>query len=166
MSTNQASIFNPEAFLDATTTEVSVKRPPLPAQRDFQAMITEIKTRTWQGKKDPTKGGIVADVKLEFDLSAYPDVQALLGGLDKVTITDGIMLDLTEQGNIDYAPGKNGKLRLYRDATGLNKGGEAFSLRMLQGRMVRARIKHVPSENIGPDGKPEMYDNIETVAKL
>lgn len=166
MSTNQSSIFSPETFLDATTTEESVKRPPLPAGRDITASITDVKMRTWQGKKDPTKGGIVADIKLEFDLTAYPDIRTLVGGLDKVVITDGIMLDLTEQGNIDYSPGKNGKLRLYRDATGLNIAGQAFSLRMFMGRMVRARIKHVPSENVGPDGKPEMYDNIETVAKV
>lgn len=165
MSTNQASIFSPETFLDATTTEESVKRPPMPAGRDFPATLKNIKARTWQGKQDPTKGGIVIDVQHEFDLSAFPDVKAQLGGLDKVVITDGIMLDLTESGNIDYSPGKNGKLRLYRDATGLNVAGQPFSPRMLEGRLVRSRIKHVPSQNVGPDGKPEMYDNIETVAK-
>lgn len=165
MSANP-SLFSPEFFLDATTTEESVKRPPLPADRDFVATISDVKMRTWQGKKDPTKGGIVADLKLEFDLGAYPEVRAQLGGLDKVVITDGVMLDLTEGGSIDYSPGKNGKLRLYRDACGLNIAGQAFSLRMFMGRMVRAKIKHVPSENIGPDGKPEMYDNIATVAKV
>lgn len=166
MSTNQGSIFNPESFLDATTTEELVRRPPLPAGRDFTSTLKGVKIRTWQGKKDPTKGGIVADVTHEFDLTAYPDVRTALGGIDKVVITDGIMLDLTEQGNIDYSPGKNGKLRLYRDACGLNKAGEPFAIRMFEGRMVRTRIKHVPTENIGPDGRPEVYDNIETVAKV
>lgn len=162
MSINQSSIFNPEAFLDATTTEESVKRPPLPAGRDFVSTLKGIKMRTWQGKQDPTKGGVVADVQHEFDLSAYPDVMALLGGLEKVIITDGIMLDLTEQGNIDYSPGKNGKLRQYRDATGLNVAGQAFSLRMFEGRLVRARIKHVPNKDV-PN---EFFDNIESVAKV
>lgn len=162
MSTNQASIFSPDSFLDATTTEESVKRPPLPAGRDFISNIKSIKSRTWQGKTDPTKGGIVVDVQHEFDLSAYPEVRAALGGLEKVVITDGIMLDLTEQGNIDYSPGKNGKLRQYRDATGLNVAGQPFSIRMFEGRMVRARIKHVPNKDL-PN---EFYDNIETVAKV
>lgn len=159
MSTNQGSIFSPEAFLDATTTEESVKRPPLPAGAEFQALIKGIKTRTWQGKKDPTQGGIVADLTLEFDLNAYPDVKQQQGGLDKVTIVDGLMLDLTEGGSIDYSPGKNSKLRRYREACGLNVAGQAFALRMFEGRMVKARIKHDPYEG-------EVYDKIETVAKI
>lgn len=159
MSANQTSLFNPETFLDATTTEESVKRPPLPAGLELQALIKGIKTRAWQGKQDPTKGGIAADLTLEFDLTAYPDIRQQQGGLDKVTIIDGIMLDLTENGNIDYAPGKNSKLRRYREATGLNVAGQAFSLRMFEGRMVKARIKHDPYEG-------EIYDKIESVAKI
>lgn len=166
MSMNQASIFSPESFLDATTTEESVKRPPLPVGRDYISLLKSIKARTWQGKQDPTKGGIVIDVQHEIDLTALPDVQAALGGLEKVVITDGIMLDLTENGSIDYSPGKNGKLRLYREACGLNVAGQAFAPRMFEGRQVRSRIKHVPSQTVGPDGKAEVYDNIETVAKI
>lgn len=157
-----ANLFSPETFLDATTTEESIKRPPMPAGRDFVSTLKNIKSRTWQGKKDPTKSGIVIDVTHEFDLNAYPEVKAQLGGLEKVLITDGIMLDLTENGAIDYSPGKNGKLRLYRDATGLNQAGQPFSIRMFEGRNVRTRIKHVPSETVAG----EVYDNIETVGKV
>lgn len=161
MSTNP-SLFSPETFLDATTTEESVKRPPLPAGREFTSILKAVKSRTWQGKQDPTKSGIVIDVQHEFDLNAYPDVKALLGGLEKIVITDGIMLDLTESGAIDYSPGKNGKLRQYRDATGLNQAGQPFSIRMFEGRMVRARIKHVPNKDVQGD----VFDNIEAVAKV
>jgi len=159
MSTNASSIFSPDTFLDATTTQESTKRPPLPAGREFQGIIKGIKMRPWQGKKDPTQGGIAADLTIEFDLTSYPDVQQLLGGLDKVQIVDGIMLDLTEGGSIDYSPGKNGKLRRYRDATGLNSAGQPFSIRMLEGRVIRAKIKHDPYEG-------EIYDKIESVAKV
>lgn len=162
MSNANPSLFTPETFLDATTTEESVKRPPLPAGRDFISTLKSVKSRTWQGKKDPTKSGIVIDVTHEFDLSAYPEVKAQMGGLDKVSITDGIMLDLTEGGSIDYSPGKNGKLRLYREATGLNQAGQPFSIRMFEGRNVRTRVKHVPSETVAG----EVYDNIETVGKV
>lgn len=159
MSANQGSIFAPETFLDATTTEESVKRPPLPAGLELQAMIKSVKTRTWQGKKDPTQGGVAADLTVEFDLTAYPDIRQQQGGLDKVTIVDGIMLDLTEGGSIDYSPGKNSKLRRYREACGLNIAGQPFSLRMFEGRMIKARIKHDPYEG-------EIYDKIESVAKI
>lgn len=157
MSTT-ASIFDPSSFLDATTTQESVKRPPLPAGIELQATITKLESRTWQGKKDPTQSGIVVDATLEFDLSANPQLKAHVGGLDKITIKDGIMIDLTAEGSIDYAPGKNVKLRRYREALNLNKAGEPFSIRMLEGRIVKAKIKHDPYEG-------EIYDKIDSVAK-
>lgn len=152
------SIFSPESFLDATTTAESTKRPPLPPGAELPSLIKAIKSRTWQGKKDATQGGIVVDVTHEIDLTAFPDIQKQQGGADKVTIVDGIMLDLTEAGSIDYSPGKNAKLRRYREATGLNVAGQPFSIRMFEGRMVRAKIKHDPYEG-------EVYDKIESVAK-
>lgn len=155
------SLFTPETFLDATTTEESVKRPPMPAGRDLTSTLKNVKARSWQGKQDPTKSGIAVDVQHEFDLTAYPDVRQIVG-LDKVTINDSIMLDLTEAGAIDYSPGKNGRLRQYRDATGTNVAGQPFSIRMLEGRVVRARIKHVPNKDVPGD----VFDNIEAVAKV
>lgn len=158
-SQQPASLFSPETFLDATTTEESVKRPPLPAGREFHSLLRTVKSRTWQGKQDPTKSGIVVDVTHEIDLNNYPEIKTQLGGLEKVTITDGIMLDLTEGGSIDYAPGKNAKLRRYREAIGLNVAGQPFSIRMLEGRIVLAKIKHEPYEG-------DIFDKIEAVAKV
>ena len=150
------SAFDPAAFLDATITEASVKRPPLPIQ-DYVGVIGEIKARTWQGKKDPNQSGVVMDVPIEFDLTGYPEVMKTLG-TPKVTLTDGIMLDLTPTGMIDLAPGKNGKLRRYRDALDMNKAGEAFSFRAMQGRVIKAKIKHDPYEG-------DIYDKIDAVSK-
>ena len=149
------SIFDPSAFLDATITEPSTKRLPLPAGRDFVAIVGEVKARTWQGKADPTKSGVVMDVPLEVDLSAYPDVQI---GATKVTLTDGIMLDLTEAGMIDNSPGKNGKLRRYREALNMNKAGDAFSFRAMQGRTIKVKISHRTYEG-------DIFDQVDSVAK-
>lgn len=149
------SNFDPSTFLDATITEASTKRSPLPAGRDFTAIVGEVKARTWQGKADPTKSGIVMDVPLEIDLSAYPDVQI---GASKVTLTDGIMLDLTESGMIDTSPGKNGKLRRYREALNMNKPGEPFSFRAMQGRTIKVKISHRTYEG-------DIFDQVESVAK-
>ena len=150
-----ASSFDPSAFLDATITEPSTKRLPLPAGRDFTGVIGEPKSRTWQGRNDPTKSGVVVDVPIEVDLAAYPDVQI---GATKVTLTDGIMLDLTDAGAIDNAPGKNGKLRRYREALNMNKPGDAFSFRAMQGRTIKVKISHRTHEG-------EIYDQIDSVAK-
>ena len=149
------SHFDPSAFLDATITEPSTKRSPLPAGRDFVGIIGEVKARNWQGKADPTKSGVVMDIPLEIDLSAYPDVQI---GATKVTLTDGIMLDTTESGMIDTSPGKNGKLRRYREALGMNKAGEPFSFRAMQGRVVKVKISHRTYEG-------DIFDQVDSVAK-
>jgi hypothetical protein len=151
------SNFDPSAFLDATTTEVNTKRNPIPAGTDVVAIIGEPKARTWVGKADPTKSGIVVDVPLEIDLSAYPELAAHVG-LSKVTLTDGLMLDTTESGGIDNSPGKNGKLRRYREALGLNEAGQPFSFRMMQGRMIKVKVKHRTYEG-------EIYDEVDSVAK-
>jgi hypothetical protein len=151
------SAFDPNKFLDVTITEAQVKRPPLPAGSDFTATIGEIEARTWQGKKDPGTSGIVLDVPLEIDLSAYPDAQKLVG-VPKVTLKDGIMLDTTEGGMIDLAPGKNGKLRRYREALGMNVAGVAFSPRAMSGRLIKVKIGHRTYEQ-------DIYEEVAGVAK-
>lgn len=156
------SLFDLNSFLDAATTEESKRRPPLPAGTELVATIGEPKARSWTGKQDPSRSGIAVDLPLEFDLKALgrEDLIKHVGGLEKVTITHGIMLDLTEAGTIDYSPGKNGRIRLYREALGLNVPGQQFALRMLQGRQIRAKIKHRPGQNAD-----EIYEDIEAVAK-
>ena len=151
------SQFDPATFLDATTTEASTRRNPIPAGLDLAGVLGEVKARTWQGTKDPSKSGVVMDVPVEIDLNAYPDVMKQVG-VPKVTITDGIMLDLTEAGTIDFSPGKNGKLRRYREALGMNKAGEVFSFRMMQGRQIKVKISHRTYEG-------DVFDQIDSVAK-
>jgi hypothetical protein len=147
------SIFNPEQFLDATTTESLVRRPPIPAGTELLGVITDIKPRVWQGKKDPSQSGVVMDVQIELDTSGVKDQPP------KVTLTDGIMLDVTAQGSIDYSPGHNAKLRRYREALGMNVAGQPFSFRMMLGRPIRVSISHRVVEG-------ETYDQINGVAKV
>lgn len=154
------SLFDPAIYLDATIAEPSVRRPPIPGGRELLGVIQEPKSRSWRGKEDPTKGGIAVDIPVKFDLTPYPDLVALLSGnsdkpITEVTITDGIMLDTTAQGGIDNSPGKNGKLRRYREALDLNKPGDTFSFRMMTGRMLKFKIG-----NKVVDG--ETFDNIDS----
>lgn len=158
---SEASMFDPDSFLSSQTEQASVKRPPLAAGRDFIGTIKEIKGRRWTGKEDPTKSGIAFDVTVEFDLNQDPAEKARLGGgLEKVLITDGIMISVTEDGkSIDYSPGKNPRLRQYREATQLNQPGVPFSPLMMKGRVVRCKIKHEPYQG-------DIYDKIDAVAKV
>jgi len=134
------SMFNPDTFLDATIEAPTEKRPPLPAG-DYTAVIGEVKSRAWQGKKDPTKSGIAWDIPLTLEIPA--DVQTQLGLTQPtITLTDSIMLDLTDAGTIDNSPGKNRGLRNYREALDMNKAGDVFSARKMTGQAVRVKVKH------------------------
>lgn len=135
-----ASAFNPEAFLDATLTDPTEKRKPLPVG-DYTAIIGAVTARAWQGRADTTKSGIAWDIPLTIDVPAA--VQAELG-MDQSTLNlkDSIMLDLTDNGTIDNGPGKNRRLRAYREATDMNKPGDVFSARKMEGRVILVKIAH------------------------
>lgn len=135
-----SSIFDPSTFLDATVDTPTEKRPPLPVG-DYTAVIGEIEARSWTGKKDPSKSGIAYDVPLSIEIPA--EVQASLG-LTQPTLSlkDSIMLDLTEAGTIDNAPGKNRRLRMYREAVDMNKSGDVFSARKMTGKVIKVKLSH------------------------
>lgn len=138
-------IFDPAAFLDQTTEQVSERRNPVPAI-DLNATIKDVAMVAWESKDklDEATGQLKAGLKLNvvLDLDLPQNIQDQIG-ITKMTLTDGLMLDMNESKTaIDYGKGKNNRLRMYRDATGLNVAGQAFSPRMLIGRMVRIRIAH------------------------
>ena len=147
------SNFDPSTFLDVTLTVPTEKRPPIPVG-DYQALITEVKSRAWNSK-DGSKSGIALDAVLEIQL---PSAVAELVKQLTIKINDSIMLDLTEAGSIDNSPGKNSKLRRYRDALDMNKPGDSFSPRMMTGRFIGVKIKHDPYEG-------EIYERVEAVSR-
>lgn len=152
-----ASMFDPSTFLDATLTEPTEKRPPLPIG-DYTAVIGEVTARAWQGKQDPSKSGIAWDIPLAIEVPA--EVQAQLK-LTQATLNlrDSIMLDLTEGGTIDNSPGKNRRLRAYREALNMNNPGDTFSARKMSGGVVKVKISHEMWE-----GQP--VERIDGVVKI
>lgn len=134
------SQFDPATFLDATITEPCVKRPPLPVG-DYTGVIGEVTSRAWTGKTDPTKSGIALDVAITLEIPA--EVQAELGlTMSTLSMKDSIMLDLTAAGGMDLSPGKNGRLRQYREAIDMNKAGDSFSPRAMTGQVITVKINH------------------------
>lgn len=135
------SNFDPSIFLDQTTETAAEKRPPLPAG-DYQGIITKVDVKPWVSQKDPTKAGNSAFFKIEVQVP--PDVQDRLG-IDKATLTlsDSAILDISEDGrSLDWSKGKNGGLRRYREALGMNESGRPFSIRMMEGRPLRVKVGH------------------------
>lgn len=134
------SAFNPDLFLDMEMTAPLERRPPLPIG-DYTATIGDVTARQWQSKTDVTKSGIAYDVPLILEVPA--EIQVALGlHAATLTVRDSIMLDLTDAGTIDQAPGRNRALRAYREATDTNKAGEVFRTRDLVGKLVKVKVSH------------------------
>lgn len=146
--------FDPNAFLDQTTQEQgSTQSVPIPVG-EYTAMSKEPEIRSWTSK-DGTKSGFALDIIWEIDDAA---VKELLQR-DTVTIKQGIMLDVQENGSLDWGKGKNVTLGRLREAVGLNTPGQPFNPRMLGGQVAKISVKHrVDGENI--------YSEVKGVAKL
>lgn len=148
-------MFSPEQFLDMQVTESNdTKTIPVPVG-EYTAVIEEVKVRQWQSKKDPSMSGLTLDVKWSVDDSAIKE----LLGRDKVTVNQGIMLDLTDSGGLDMGKGRNVGLGRLREALGLNSPGQPFSFMMLSGRVGKVSVTHrIDGENI--------FAEVKGVAKL
>ena len=158
--------FDPNAFLDLPVDAPLVKRPPLPVG-DYTATVKEVTARPWQSKDKvdertgQLKSGIAYDVILTVEV---PESARALVGLEQTSIElkDSIMLELTATGSIDQAPGKNGALRRYREALDMNKPGEVFAARKMQGKMLLVKLAHREY----PVGSGDLFEEVKGVARL
>ena len=148
-------MFSPEQFLDMQVTESNdTKTIPVPVG-EYTAVAEEVKCRQWQSKKDPSMSGLALDIKWSIDDAA---VKELLGR-DKVTVNQGIMLELTDSGGLDMGKGRNIGLGRLREALGLNAPGQPFSFMMVSGSVAKISVSHrIDGENI--------YAEVKGVAKL
>lgn len=142
---NQPSNFDPSLYLDATTTQAATRRPPVPVG-DYDAVISDLKVTPWVKKDDPTKSGMMLALTLNIDLTPYPAALEVVNKDAEVPMTsiklfENVFLDTTNTG-LDFSPGKNSRLRRYREALNMNQPGQAFSMRQMDGRMVKVKVKH------------------------
>ena len=141
------SAFDPSIFLDTQQNEVNERRPPLPTENPddpngcYTAVIEEIKADSGTIGKGERLGQLWVSMIIPLRLQVPAAVQAL-GLPPELTLTDRAFLDLTPQGSIDNSKGKNRTQRAYRDACNLNKPGEPFAWRQLQGHVVKVRVVH------------------------
>lgn len=141
------SVFDPNLFLDAQQTEVNEKRPPLPTENPeaedacYTAVIGEIKADSGTIGKGERIGQPWISMVVPLRIQVPASVQGL-GLPPELTISDRVFLDLTPQGSIDNGKGKNRQQRAYREACDMNKPGEPFAWRMLQGKVVKVKIAH------------------------
>lgn len=148
-------MFDVNQFLDMQITESNdTKTVPVPVG-EYTAVVEEVKCRQWQSKADPSKSGLTLDVIWAIDDQPVKD----LLGRDKVTVKQGIMLDMTEAGGLDMGKGRNVGLGRLREALNLNVPGQPFAFSMLVGRLAKISVSHrLEGENI--------YVDVKGVAKL
>lgn len=150
--------FDPNSFLEMSTADAnSTVSTPVPVG-EFIAFIEKVEARSWQGKNDPSKAGIALDLIWNID---DQNVKTMLER-DKVTVKQGIMLDITESGGLDMGKGKNVGLGRLREATGLNTPGQPFSFKMLEGKAAKISVKH----RINDKDTTQVFAEVGAVAKL
>lgn len=142
---SQMTDFDPLAILEGTTSEEFKKGIPLPAG-DYVGVIAQFDReksfKSGTQKADPTKSWSAINVRIDIDLSQYPQARAVVNQ-DKVSLFDMVMLDLTPDGRgLDYSTGKNNRLRRYREALGQNTPGTPWAPTYMQGRPIKVKVKH------------------------
>ena len=124
--------FDPASLFDSTTTEVNdTKILPIP-EGEYLAVIESAEVKTW-ASRDGLSSGLRLDVTWLIDDEAAKTAT----GRDKLTVRQGVMLDLNEAGNgLDMGKGKNVALGRLREATDLNAPvqtknelGEAYGMK-------------------------------------
>lgn len=150
-------MFDAQSFIDQEIIgENSTFTIPVPVG-DYVAIAEKFNVRQWTKKDDPTVSGLTLEVFWNVDDQGVKD----LLGRDKVSVKQGIMLDLTDDGGLDMGKGKNVGLGKLRAALDLNNPGQAFSFNQIPGRMAKVKVEHRPN-----DTNPESpYAEVRMVAK-
>lgn len=148
------SLFDTDAFFDAQfEASNATRRDPLPPTDAVLAQVTKL---------DKT-GGISGEGKAWYKLNVQwtisdPDYLAK-AGREKATITQGIMLDVTDAGTIAMGPNTNIGLGRFREAVGINQPGK--SLNDAMGQYGKIKIGHRPD----PKDSSIVYDEVTGVVK-
>ena len=147
-------MFNPDIFLQGSVTESNdTKKIPCPIG-EYTAVAEKVEARQWQSK-DGLTSGIALDITWSIDDPAVKEVT----GRDNVSVRQGLMLDVLDNGGLDMSKGKNIGLGRVREALGLNTPGQPFAPSMIQGRAAKVTVSHrVNGEDI--------YDEVKKVAAL
>lgn len=130
-------MFNPDELLTSVFEGAnSTSAAPIP-EGEYNATCNKVEIRSWQSKTDPNKGGYILSTQWEIN-----DDISESTGRDKNIARYEIFLDITPEGKLDMARGKNTRLGKLREAVGLNQPGQSFSFTMLEGQSANVYIAH------------------------
>lgn len=135
-------MFDANLFMSAVYEEVNdTKIVPCPAG-EFHAQIEKVEAKSGTIGKGERIGEPWASLNVAYKIEDQ-GVQALLGR-DNVSVYQSVMMDLTPNGGLDMAKGKNIGLGRLREACNLNQPGQPFSPTMFVGQRVKVSVRHVP----------------------
>jgi hypothetical protein len=132
--------FNTEEFLQTTTEEVLDDHlDPCPAG-EWLAIASAPEVADFEYKKGDRKGETGYRMIIKWDIQ--DEGAKSLVDRDKVTVTQSILLDLTEDGSgLDMGKGKNIGLGQIRTALGQNEAGAEWSPSMISGQPAKIQVK-------------------------
>lgn len=146
--------FDPEQFLDEEVeSDMSTRGVPVP-EGEYQAAITRLQPRTFEAKEPGKSDTNCLDVT--WEIQNDPQLAEELGRTP--TVRQRVFLDITSDGNLDTAKGRNTGLGKLREATGLNKPGESFRVNNLIGQVATITVSHRTHEG-------EIYDEVRRVSE-
>lgn len=161
--------FDPQLFLDAQVTEVSERRPPLPTDNPhspdglYVGVAGEPVTKTGTIGKGDRTGQPWVGITVPILIDVPQQLQDALKLPPQLTVNHMGFIDMTpDNRGYDMAPGRNGFMRAWREATGLNSAGQAFSWRMLTGRPVKVKIAWREAE-VG--GEKAFFEDVKHIFK-
>lgn len=139
------STFNAEQFLDATTeTSGQTKYFPVPVG-EYTGQVHNVNAFGGVSERTGT-----AWRRLEVSWSILDDDVKKATGQDNPIARQGIFLDMTPEGALDWGRNKNIQLGRLREALNQNRDGRPWSPKHLMGQTAHVRVEHEPDQNGDP----------------
>ena len=130
---------NAEEFMQQTSEEaLDTVLIPCPAG-DWPAQIEKVEPKEFEYKSGDRIGEKGLRLAITWDI--MDDSVKQTCGRDTVKVVQSLLLDLTEEGNLDFGKGRNIGLGRLREALGQNTPGQAWSPIMLGGQIAKLAIK-------------------------
>lgn len=149
-------MFDPQAFLDTTTTEQNdTVIVPCPVG-EWPGTVTDVAFKSGTIQKGDRVGEEWHKLNVKWEIVGTE--ANTIADREKIVVTQGVMLDVNGSG-LDMGKGKNIQLGRLREALGLNVPGQPFSPRMLLGRSGKVSISHREYEG-------RMVDDVKGVLPL
>lgn len=126
------SNFNPEAFMNSTTSEANSTQYTQVPEGEYNASIDAVTPRTTQ------TGKALLSVKWKVDDEGARNAT----GMAEPSVFQTVWLDIKDDGTLDGGSGKNVGLGKLREALGQNQAGKPWAPGMLIGGVAKIRVKH------------------------